>query len=147
MTARRIVLKAGLGLAIAPLAPAARATPESMKTAIDAFTGARAPRDGRVTLDIAPLIDNGNVVPVTIRVQSAMSASDFVQRIGLFTAANPLPEAAVFHLGPRNGRAEVSTRMRLATSQTVTAIALMNDGSVWQEKVDVVVALAACIEG
>ena len=147
MTAnRRIVIAAGLGFVLAPLCQSARATPEALKAAIDAFTGGRAPRDGRVTLDIAPLIDNGNVVPVAIRVQSPMTASDHVQRIALFTELNPLPEVAVFHLGPRNGRAEVATRMRLATTQTVTALALMNDGSAWQQKVDVIVALAACIE-
>ena len=99
-----------------------------------------------MTLDISPLIDNGNVVPVAIRVDSPMTAADHVQRIGLFTELNPLPEVAVFHLGPRSGRAQVTTRMRLATSQTLTALAVMNDGSVWQQQVDVLVALAACIE-
>jgi sulfur-oxidizing protein SoxY len=143
MTTRRIVIAAGLGFVFTQ---PARATPESVKAAMDAFTGGRTPRAGRVTLDLAPLIDNGNVVPVTISVQSAMNTTDFVQRIGLFTELNPLPEAAIFHLGPRCGRAQVATRMRLATSQTVTAIALMNDGSAWQQQVDVIVALAACIE-
>jgi len=69
-----------------------------------------------------------------------------VQRIALFNERNPQPEVAVFHLSPRNGRAAVSTRMRLATSQQVLAVAVMNDGSVWQQAVDVVVTLAACIE-
>jgi sulfur-oxidizing protein SoxY len=99
-----------------------------------------------VTLDIAPLIDNGNVVPVAIGVDSPMTAADHVQRIALFTELNPLPEVAVFHLGPRNGVARVATRMRLATTQTLTALAVMNDGSVWQRQVDVIVTLAACIE-
>jgi sulfur-oxidizing protein SoxY len=143
MTTRRTVLTAALGTL---LAPAARATPEALKAAIDAFTGGRAPRTGRVTLDIAPLIDNGNVVPVAIRVDSPMTTADHVQRIGLFTELNPLPDVAVFHLGPRSGRAQVATRMRLATSQTLTALAVMNDGSVWQQQVDVIVTLAACIE-
>jgi sulfur-oxidizing protein SoxY len=111
------------------------------------FAGGATPRDGRVTLDIASLIDNGNVVPVTVQVQSPMTAADHVQRIALFTEQNPQPEVAVFHLGPRNGRAHVGTRMRLANSQTVTALALLNDGSVWRARVDVIVTLAACIEG
>jgi sulfur-oxidizing protein SoxY len=124
----------------------AHATPEAMQTAILAFTAGRAPRDGRVQLEIAELIDNGNAVPVRISVQSPMTAADHVQRIALFTARNPQPEVVVFHLGPRNGVAQVATRMRLATSQTITALALMNDGSVWRQHVDVIVTLAACIE-
>jgi len=143
MTTRRIVLTAALGTL---LAPAVRATPAALRSAIAAFTGGQLPRTGRVTLDIAPLIDNGNVVPVAIRVDSPMTAADHVQRIGLYTALNPLPEVAVFHLGPRSGVARVATRMRLATTQTLTALAVMNDGSVWQQQVDVIVTLAACIE-
>ena len=140
---RRIVLVAGLGFVFAQQA---LATPETEQAAIDAFTNGRAPRTGRVNLEVAPLIDNGNVVPVTISVESPMSTADHVQRMGLFTALNPLPQAAVFHLGPRSGLAKVSTRMRVATSQTITALALMSDGSVWQQQVDVIVTLAACIE-
>ncbi len=146
MTTRRIVLTAAIGTFGMLRAPAARATPEALQAALAAFTGGRAARTGRVTLDIAPLIDNGNVVPVAIRVDSPMTAADHVQRIALFTALNPLPEVAVFHLGPHSGIAQVATRMRLATSQTLTALAVMNDGSLWQQQVDVIVTLAACIE-
>ena len=124
----------------------ARATPEALQSAILAFTGGRLPQTGRVTLDIATLIDNGNAVPVAVSVQSPMTAEDHVQRIALFTELNPQPDVAVFHLGPRNGRATVSTRMRLANSQTVVALAALSDGSMWQQRVDVVVAIAACIE-
>ena len=147
MTNRRIVLTAAAGTLGTLLLPAAaRATPEALAAALRAFTAGRAPRTGRVTLDIAPLIDNGNVVPVAIRVDSPMTATEHVLRIGLFTELNPLPEVAVFHLGPHSGVARVATRMRLATTQTLTAVAVMNDGSVWQQQVDVVVTLAACIE-
>jgi sulfur-oxidizing protein SoxY len=147
MTTRRIWLTAAVGTLGTLLVPAAaRATPEALQAALLAFTGGRAPRTGRVTLDIAPLIDNGNVVPVAIRADSPMTAADHVQRIGLFTELNPLPEVAVFHLSPRSGVARVATRMRLATTQTLTALAVMNDGSVWQQQVEVIVTLAACIE-
>jgi sulfur-oxidizing protein SoxY len=146
MTTRRIVLGATAAALATLLASGARATPEALQAALAAFTGGRTPRTGRVTLDIAPLIDNGNVVPVTIRVESPMTAADHVQRIALFTELNPLPEVAVFHLGPRSGLARVATRMRLATTQTLTALAVMNDGSIWQQQVDVIVTLAACIE-
>jgi sulfur-oxidizing protein SoxY len=146
MTTRRLVLTAAVGTLLVPVPQTARATPEALQAALQAFTSGRTPRTGRVALDIAPLIDNGNVVPVAIRVDSPMTAADHVQRIGLFTELNPLPEVAVFHLGPRNGVARVATRMRLATTQTLTALAVLNDGSVWQQTVEVIVTLAACIE-
>jgi sulfur-oxidizing protein SoxY len=136
-----------LGATAAVLLRPVRATPESMASAIAAFTGGAAPRDGRVALDIAPLVENGNAVPVSVRVDSPMSEGDHVRRIALFTERNPAPEVVVFHLGPANGRAWVATRLRLATSQTVVAVALMSDGSAWQQRVDVVVTLAACVEG
>jgi len=141
---RRTLLITGLA---ALALPHAQATPAALDKAIAAFTNGRTPRDGRVTLDISPLVENGNAVPVSVSVQSPMSTADHVQRIAIFTRENPQPEVAVFHLSPRNGRAQVATRMRLATSQPIVALALMNDGSVWQQRVDVIVTLAACIEG
>jgi len=142
-TRRRDIVIAGFGTLL--LRPAA-ATPESLRAAIAAFAGATPPRDGRVTLDIAPLVDNGNAVPVTVRVDSVMSEIDHVRSIAIFNELNPNTEVALFHLGPRAGRAVVSTRIRLATSQRLVALAKMNDGSCWQHSVDVIVTLAACIE-
>ena len=144
MTARRQLLLAGVGSLV--LRPAL-ATPASLHAAIHQFTGGRVPRDGRVVLNIDELVENGNAVPVSVNVQSAMTAAEHVQRIALFTESNPQPEVMVFHLGPHNGRAKVATRMRMATSQYVTAVAVMNDGSAWQHRVQVVVTLAACLEG
>ncbi len=147
MTARRHLLLASMaGLGSLVLQPA-RATPAALRTAIDQFTGGRAPSDSRVVLTIDELVENGNAVPVSVNVQSPMTAADHVQRIALFTESNPQPEVMVFHLGPHNGRAQVATRMRLATSQHITAVAVMNDGSTWQHRVKVVVTLAACLEG
>ncbi|HLL20256.1 MAG TPA: SoxY-related AACIE arm protein [Rubrivivax sp.] len=141
---RRTIVMAGFGTLL--LKPA-RATPQALQAAIAAFTNGRTPRDGRVQLEISPLVENGNAVPVSVAVQSPMTVADHVQRIAVFTSSNPQPEVAVFHLGPRNGSAAVATRMRLATSQTVLALAVMNDGSVWQNRADVLVTLAACVEG
>ena len=140
--ARRIVI-AGLGTLL--LRPAG-AAPETLRVAIEKFAAGAAPQTGRVMLEIAPLVDNGNVVPVTIRVASPMTAEDHVRAIALFNEHNPNTEMAIFHLGPRSGRATVSTRVRLATSQQIVALAKMSDGSVWQHRVDVIVTLAACIE-
>lgn len=144
MRARRELIIAGLGtLLFRP----ATATPDSLRTAVAAFTGGAPVREGRLTLDIAPLVENGNVVPVSISVASAMTAADHVRRIALFTSRNPQPEVVVVHLGPRAGRAVVATRMRLATSQQVLAVAELSDGTYWRQGVDVIVTLAACVEG
>lgn len=143
---RRAVLRAaGVGAALVVVRPAA-ATPEAMRAAVTAFTGGAVPREGRVRLELAELVENGNAVPVTVSVQSAMTEAEHVRRIGLFTERNPDPGVAVFHLTPRNGRAVVSTRMRLATSQQVVALAAMSDGSFWMASMEVVVTLAACVE-
>jgi sulfur-oxidizing protein SoxY len=140
---RRVI--AGLG-ALAVVGPAA-ATPEEMAAAIKAFTGGAAPKVGRVTLEVATLVDNGNTVPVAVRVDSPMTAADHVAAIAIFNERNPETGVAVFTLGPRAGKAEVSTRIRMATSQKLVALARMSDGSCWMHSADVVVALAACIEG
>jgi sulfur-oxidizing protein SoxY len=123
------------------------ALPAMASPAINAFTGGAAPRNGRVAIDIAALVENGHMVPVSVQVESAMTAAEHVKRIALFTERNPLPEVAVFTLGPHNATARVATRMRLATSQRITALAEMSDGSYWQQTAEVVVTLAACIEG
>ncbi len=134
----------GLGaLLVAIRAAPAHGTSAALQGAMRAFAGTATPREGRVALDIAPLVENGNAVPVTISVES----SQRVLRIGLFTERNPLPEVVVFELGPSVGRAVVGTRMRLATSQRIVAMAQLADGSCWMQQVDVVVTLAACVEG
>lgn len=125
--------------------PALAEAPE-MDAAIRRFTGSATPRAGRVRLDLPELVENGNAVPVTIAVTSPMTAADHVTALALFTQRNPAPEVAVFRLGARAGQATVSTRMRLATSQRVVALALMADGSCWMHAVDVIVTLAACVE-
>ncbi len=140
---RREILIAGFGTLL--LRPAV-ATPESMQAAITAWCAGAKPQEGRVTLEIAPLIDNGNAVPVLLRCDSAMTPTEHVRELALFNEKNPNTEVAVFHLGPRCGRAQVATRIRLATSQQLALLAKMNDGSVWQQRVDVIVTLAACIE-
>lgn len=141
--ARRHALQALGGLLAVAVVPAAGATPEALRDAMRAFAPGITPREGRITLDIAPLVENGNAVPVSVSVDAPVR----VQRIGLYTERNPLPEVAQFELGPRVARPMVGTRIRLATSQQIVALALLTDGSCWMSKVDVVVTLAACIEG
>ena len=148
---RRQLLVSGLTTWVAAAAPAASAAlanptnPANLQAAMLAFTGGAAVQDGKVRLDISPLVENGNTVPVTVSVPGLDATQ--VRRLALFTERNPQPEVAVFQLGPLAGRAVVSTRMRLATSQTVVALAQLADGSCWQQRLQVVVTLAACVEG
>ncbi|HSW03000.1 SoxY-related AACIE arm protein [Aquabacterium sp.] len=126
--------------------PAHALSPELQAT-VRAWSGGTLPREARVLLDIAPLVENGNAVPIRITVESPMTAASFVQEIVVFNERNPQRDVARFTLSPANGRADVSTRIRLATSQQLIALARLNDGSLWSHSVDVVVTLAACIEG
>ncbi|MDH3287000.1 MAG: SoxY-related AACIE arm protein [Betaproteobacteria bacterium] len=150
MTSRRdfLVTAGNLagGLVLASAAGAARATPAAMQEAIRKVVGSAQIRRGRVKLEVAPLIDNGNVVPLAVAVESPMTPADHVKAIHVFAEKNPLPNVLSIYLGARAGRARVVTRIRLADTQTVTAIAELSDGSFWTETADVVVTLSACLE-
>ena len=97
-------------------------------------------------LDLPPLIDNGNTVPLSVEVDSPMTAADHVKAIHVFTERNPQPYVVTAHLGPRSGRARIATRARIADTGTVMAIAELSDGSFWSGSVKVVVTLSACLE-
>jgi sulfur-oxidizing protein SoxY len=125
----------------------ASATPETMRAAIKQVVGDASPQKGKVKIDLPPLIENGNAVALTVAVESPMTAEDHVKAIHVFTEKNPQPNVMAIHLGPRAGRATVSTRIRLADTQKVIAIAQMSDGSFWSDELEVVVTLAACLEG
>ncbi|KQP17708.1 SoxY-related AACIE arm protein [Pseudorhodoferax sp. Leaf267] len=123
-----------------------RAATGDLAAAVNAFAGGRAPQPGKVKLDISTLVENGNAVPVTLSVDSPMTAADHVKSIALFNERNPQRDVVVFHFGPDAARAAASTRIRLATSQQLVAVALLSDGTAWSHTVDVIVTLAACIE-
>ncbi len=124
----------------------AAATPASMAGAIRGVVGEAPVRQGKVKLDVPPLVENGNAVSLTVLVESPMTEVDHVKTIHIFNEKNPQPNVASFHLGPRAGRARVSTRIRLADSQRVIAIAQLSDSSFWSDSVSVMVTLAACLE-
>ncbi len=151
MISRRNFIILGCGVATgaqAQLPPnIAEIRQAALKEAIGKVVGNAPLRRGRVKIDIPPLIDNGNAVPLAVEVDSPMSAADHVKAIHIFTEKNPQPYVASFHIGPRAGKANLSTRIRLADTQQVVAVAEMSDGSFWTESADVVVTLAACIEG
>ena len=146
-TTRRdfLALAGGATMLAVSLRPA-EATPASMASAIRAVVGTEPVKTGKVKLDVPPLVENGNTVPMTVSVASPMAPEDHVRSIHVFNEKNPQPNIGNFYLGPQAGRAQVSTRIRLADSQKVVAIAKLSDGTFWSASVDVVVTLAACTE-
>ena len=137
---------AGIGLGSVVRVEPARATPAAMEEAIRKVVGSARVNTGRVKLELPPLSENGNAVPLTVTVESPMTEADHVRAIHVFTEKNPQPEVVSVYLGPRAGRASVATRIRLADTQTVVAISELSDGSFWSGRADVVVTLAACLE-
>ena len=125
---------------------AAHATPEALAAAIKDVTGGAPLREGKVTLDIPPLVENGNTVPVTVKVDSPMTADDHVKAIHVFNEKNPQPHVFNAWLSPANGRARIVTRIKLADSQKVVAVAETSKGEFWSAHADVIVTIAACIE-
>jgi sulfur-oxidizing protein SoxY len=146
VVSRRHFLVAAGGLGLAAGGGGAFATPAEMQDAIRAVVGNAPVRRGRVRLDLPPLIDNSNSVPLSVTVESPMTPADHVKAIHVFTEKNPLPNVVSVFLGPRAGRASIATRVRIADTQTVTAIAEFSDGSFWAGTADVVVTLSACLE-
>jgi sulfur-oxidizing protein SoxY len=148
---RREILKAagvlaGCGSLLRISMRPAHATPEMMQDAVRSIFGEAPIKKGRVKLDLPPLVENGNSVACTVSVESPMTATDYVKAIHVFNEKNPQPYVISVRLGPRAGRADFSTRIRLADTQTVTAIAEMSDGTCWSDDIYVIVTLAACVE-
>lgn len=145
---RRVVAGAAAGLLLAALPgrAAAEISPE-LAQLIARVTEGAVPERGRITLDIPALVENGNSVDTRIVVESPMTEADHVRWIHLIAEKNPFPDMARFHLGPRAGRAEVATTLRLAQSQKVTAVAALSGGGFVLADADIVVTLSACIDG
>jgi sulfur-oxidizing protein SoxY len=145
---RRAVLGGVAGVAaFGPLVVRrAEATPAMMQAAIHRVIGESPVRKGKVTLDIPPLVENGNTIAMSVSVDSPMTETSYVKAIHVFNEKNPQPDIISVHLGPRAGKAAFSTRIRLADSQNVVAIAELSDGSLWSDTVEVIVTIAACLE-
>jgi sulfur-oxidizing protein SoxY len=147
---RRQIIHASAGFGIFGWARAVTAAEGgydiALALAIKQYVGDAVVRVGKVKLEVAELVENGNTVPLSVAVDSPMTAAEHVKSIALFNERNPQRDVARFTLGPRSGRALVSTRIRLATTQKLVAIAQLSDGSYWSHSADVIVTLAACVE-
>jgi sulfur-oxidizing protein SoxY len=145
---RRELLGGIAGAALLPLVriEPASATPASMKAAIRSVVGEAEVKKGKVHVDVPALVENGNAVSLVVQVDSPMTDADHVKAIHVFNELNPQPNVISAYLGPRAGVAKITTRFRLADTQTVIAIAQMSDGSFWSGSADVVVTIPACLE-
>ena len=149
MRARRRFISILAGLAAMPMLaarPARGQQPDSLDALARKITGGAPVRPGRVTVDTPRLADNGHSVPLTVSVESPMSAADHVRSITLLSERNPRPVMATFHLGPQSGRGQVATRVRLNGSQRVRALAHLSDGSWWSGEAEVEVTESACLD-
>ena len=132
------------GLAALPGAALAQVDP--LDPLVGVVTNGAPVKKGKVTVELPQLADNGNSVPIRISVDSPMSEADHVKSIHLYSEKNPVRNMANFYLGPRAGKAEINSRVRLAGSQKVTAVAKMSDGSFWYDTAAIVVTLSACLD-
>ncbi|MBU3605172.1 SoxY-related AACIE arm protein [Polynucleobacter sp. MWH-Creno-3A4] len=119
---------------------------EDAAAAIQKITGGAKVENQRVTLVIPPLVENGNLVVLKVSVESPMTANDYVKAIHVIAEGNPLPNIFTAYLTPRSGTATITTRVRLADSQRVWAIAQMSNGSFYQGYAETLVTLSACTE-
>ncbi|WP_299861806.1 thiosulfate oxidation carrier protein SoxY [uncultured Hoeflea sp.] len=145
---RRNVLGLSVGAAAFTIAgiqarPASAATEATQKSIMD-FTGGAEPAAGKVSLTAPEIAENGNTVPVTVSVDSAMEGDDLVASIVVFADGNPNPAVATFHFSEMSGAALATTRIRLAKTQDVIAVAKMKDGSVFMDKKQVKVTIGGC---
>ncbi|MCA3637653.1 MAG: thiosulfate oxidation carrier protein SoxY [Methylobacterium sp.] len=129
-------------LALAP--GLARADAAAVEAELRKLYGDKKPGSGKIRLDVPQIAENGLVVPISVEVESPMTEKDHVKTVHVFADGNPLPGIASFRFTPACGRAAASTRMRLAQTQNIVAIAEMADGSLFSTKSEVKVTIGGC---
>lgn len=137
---------AGIAAAALPLRAQQLLPAHDLRPLIRAIAGDAPPRRGRVHIGLPQLAENGNSVPLELAVDSPMTEADHVRSLHVFAERNPRPLIASFHFGVDAGRAALSTRIRLAGSQRIVAIAVLSDGSCWSDETEVIVTSAACLD-
>jgi sulfur-oxidizing protein SoxY len=148
MNRRTVLRSAGLGVLAAGglliFTERAFASPEGVQKLMAELTGGKTPAEGKVKVDMPQIAENGNAVPVTVTVESPMTDKDYVKAVHIVAEANPDPGVATFNFTPASGKAQVSTRMRLARTQNIVAVAEMSDGTFYTGKTEVKVTIGGC---
>jgi len=144
---REVLIGTGAAIAVAGLAlssPAAFAGTKSFEESYKKITAGKTLLEGRIDLDVPEIAENGNSVPLSVSVESPMSEKDYVKTVYVLADGNPSAGVATFHFTPRSGEAYAATRMRLAKTQDIIAIAEMSDGSFYKIKKNVKVTIGGC---
>ncbi|MEC9342528.1 MAG: thiosulfate oxidation carrier protein SoxY [Pseudomonadota bacterium] len=148
----KLTRRHALGLSVGALAftaaglravPASASAEDADKRILE-FTGGKMPETGKITLTAPEIAENGNTVPVSVSVDSAMSGDDLVESVMIVADGNPNPAVATFHFTELSGEATATTRMRLARTQNVIAVAVMKDGSAFMDRKEVKVTIGGC---
>jgi sulfur-oxidizing protein SoxY len=124
--------------------PAAKAGLPEVEAAIAEILGGNTAEEGRISLDLPEIAENGNTVPLTVEIESPMTEDDYVKAVHLFADGNPVPTVAKMNFTPRSGEAVASTRIRLAKTQKIHAVAEMSDGSFFTAAQEVKVTIGGC---
>jgi sulfur-oxidizing protein SoxY len=143
---RDFVLGASAAAAVTALlsASAGTAWAKSFSEVVKAAVGDAKPTEGKVSLELPEIAENGNTVPFAVSVESPMTDKDYVKSVHVFAEKNPNPEVVVFNFTPMSGKASAKSRMRLATTQDVIAIATMSSGALFIGKRTVKVTIGGC---
>lgn len=142
---RRFLAASGGSVLVSAFPLQSFADQEDLTQARTDLFGDRQITEGRVTVKLPPIAENGHSVPLKVSVDSPMTAEDHVNQIAIFSPRNPLPLIAQFHLTPLSGKAVVSSRIRMSGTQAIQAVAEMSDGTLWSGSMETVVTLAACV--
>jgi sulfur-oxidizing protein SoxY len=144
-TRRDMLGVAGAGALLAVLGPRlASADPADVAEAIKKISGDRRIVEGKIKLDVPQIAENGNTVPLTVAVESPMSSDDYVKSVHIWADDNPLPDIVSFRFTPASGRAQASTRMRLARTQNIHAVAETSKGELFSAKTEIKVTIGGC---
>jgi sulfur-oxidizing protein SoxY len=148
MNRRRFLAASASGLAASALPAHAQRfqPPQDVAPLIREITGGAAMTAGGISVKLPQLAENGNSVPLQLAVESPMTADDHVEAIFVIAPRNPRPLVATFHLVPDAGRAEVATRVRLAGTQKVVAIARLTGNRFLVNETEVLVTSGACLD-
>lgn len=142
---RRSALSLGAGLTLSLIAvDPGIATPAEADAEINKFTGGKATESGKIAIDLPEIAENGNTVPLAIKVDSPVTADDYVSDIRVIADGNPNPGVVHFHLTPLAGRAEVATRIRLNSTENVIVLARTSTGKFYMDRKMVKVTVGGC---
>jgi sulfur-oxidizing protein SoxY len=134
----------GAALTIAGWNDSASADAKATAEQIAKFTGGKTAQQGKISIELPEIAENGNTVPLSITVDAPMTADDHVSDVLVVAEGNPNPGVATFHFTPMSGKAEAQTRIRLATTQNIIVVAKTSKGEVYTGQKLVKVTIGGC---